>query len=153
VANSDVAYYVSIDPFKVGKQQGQALLAALKDNGVASPAVAMINGSPTDSNAAPYRKGAHSVLDKAGVKVVYQPITKIANSAAELAVPLAQGKQPPAIAKAKVNNGMEDVPSVLLDTIAINKDNIDVLIKDGFVTPSQLCTGKYAKACADAGIK
>ena len=29
----------------------------------------MINGSPTDSNAPPYKKGAHSVLDKAGVKV------------------------------------------------------------------------------------
>jgi D-xylose transport system substrate-binding protein len=234
VANADLAYYVSIDPYKVGQQQGQALVAALKAKGVTSPSVVMINGAPTDSNAAPYKKGAHSVIDKAGVKVVkefdtpdwtpdkaqtemeqtitavgkngfdgvyvandgmaggaiaalkgagispasrpvtgqdaevagiqrilvgdqlmtvYQPITKIANTAAELAVPLAQGKQPPAIAKAKVNNGMEEVPSVLLDTIAINKDNIDVLIKDGFVTPSQLCTGKYAKACADAGIK
>jgi D-xylose transport system substrate-binding protein len=233
VANSDLAYYVSIDPFKVGQQQGEALVAALKAKGVTSPSVAMINGAPTDSNAAPYKKGARTVLDQAGVKVVkefdtpdwspdkaqnemeqtitavgkdgfdgvyvandgmaggaiaalkgagispasrpvtgqdaelagvqriltgdqlmtvYQPITKLANSAAELAVPLAQGKKPPPIAKAKVNNGKEDVPSVLLDTIAINKDNVDVLIKDGFVKSSQLCTGKYAKACADAGI-
>ena len=29
----------------------------------------MINGSPTDCNAPPYKKGAHSVLDQAGVKV------------------------------------------------------------------------------------
>jgi D-xylose transport system substrate-binding protein len=234
VSDADLDYYVSIDPFKVGQQQGKALLAALEDAGKSSPSVAMIHGSPTDSNAAPYKKGAHSVLDPAGVKVVkefdtpdwspdkaqremeqtitsagkdgfdgvyvandgmaggaiaalkgagidpasrfvtgqdaevagvqriltgeqlmtvYQPITKIAETAAALAVPLAQGKKPPAIAKEKVNNGKKDVPSVLLDTIAITKDNVDFLIKDGFLKPGQICTGKYAKACADAGIK
>ena len=67
VANADLDYYVSIDPFKVGQQQGKSLLDALK--GKPSPTVVMINGSPTDSNAPPYKKGAHSILDKAGVKV------------------------------------------------------------------------------------
>jgi D-xylose transport system substrate-binding protein len=235
VADADLDYYVSIDPFKVGKQQGEVLLDALKGAGKTSPSVVMINGSPTDSNAPPYKKGAHSVLDAAGVKVVkeydtpdwspdkaqremeqaitsvgkggfdgvyvandgmaggaiaalrgasidpagrfvtgqdaeaaaiqrilageqlmtvYQPIKKIADTAAELAVPLAQGKTPPNIATEKVNNGKKDVPSVLLDTIAVTKDNIkDTVIKDGFVTPAQVCTGKYAKACAEAGIQ
>ena len=84
---------------------------------------------------------------------VYQPITKIAETAAELAVPLAQGKTPPAIATARVDNGREAVPSVLLDTIAITRDNIaDTVIEDGFVKPSQLCTAKYASACEQAGI-
>jgi len=235
VSDADLDYYVSIDPFKVGKQQGQSELDALKSAGKTSPSVVMINGSPTDSNAAPYKKGAHSVLDPAGVKIakeydtpdwspdkaqtemeqaitsvgkngfdgvyvandgmasgviaalrgasinpgsrfvtgqdaevagiqrilageqlmtVYQPIKKIAETAAELAVPLAQGKTPPAIAKAKVNNGKKDVPSVLLDTIVVTKDNVaDTVIKDGFIKPSQICTGKYASACAQAGIK
>ena len=234
VSDADLDHYVSIDPFKVGQQQGQSLLDALKSAGKTSPSVAMIHGSPTDSNAAPYKKGAHSILDPAGVKVVkefdtpdwspdkaqremeqtitsagkdgfdgvyvandgmaggaiaalkgagidpasrfvtgqdaevagvqriltgeqlmtvYQPITKIAETAAELAVPLAQGKKAPDIAKARVNNGMKDVPSVLLPTIAITKDNIDVLIKDGFLKPDQICTSKYASACADAGIQ
>ncbi|MGZ8632669.1 MAG: ABC transporter substrate-binding protein [Solirubrobacteraceae bacterium] len=235
VSDADLDYYVSIDPFKVGQQQGQALLDALKRSGKTSPSVAMINGAPTDSNAAPYKKGAHSILDPAGVKVVkefdtpdwspdkaqremeqtitsagkngfdgvyvandgmaggaiaalkgagidpasrpitgqdaeaaavqriltgeqlmtvYQPITKIAETAAELAVPLAQGKKPPTIAKERVNNGMKDVPSVLLPTIAITKDNIqDTLIKDGFLKPDQICTSKFASACADAGIR
>jgi D-xylose transport system substrate-binding protein len=234
VSDADLDYYVSIDPFKVGQQQGKALLDALKGAGKSSAAVAMINGSPTDSNSAPYKKGAHSVLDPAGVKVVkefdtpdwspdkaqremeqtitsagkngfdgvyaandgmaggaiaalkgagidpgsrfvtgqdaevagvqriltgeqlmtvYQPITKIAETSAELAVPLAQGKKPPDVAKERVNNGKEDVPSVLLPTIAITKDNVDFLIKDGFLKPAQICTGKYAKPCADAGIQ
>jgi D-xylose transport system substrate-binding protein len=234
VSDADLDYYVSIDPYKVGQQQGKALLDALKGAGKTSASVAMINGSPTDSNSAPYKKGAHSVLDPAGVKVVkefdtpdwspdkaqremeqtitsagkngfdgvyaandgmaggaiaalkgagidpasrfvtgqdaevagvqriltgeqlmtvYQPITKIAETSAELAVPLAQGKKPPDVAKERVNNGKEDVPSVLLPTIAITKDNVDFLIKDGFLKPAQICTGKYAKPCADAGIK
>jgi D-xylose transport system substrate-binding protein len=85
---------------------------------------------------------------------VYQPIPKIAAAAAELAVPLATGKTPPAIAKGRTNNGREDVPSVLLDTVAITKDNIaDTIIKDGFLKAGQICTGRYASACAEAGIE
>jgi D-xylose transport system substrate-binding protein len=235
VSDADLDYYVSIDPFKVGQQQGKALLDALKKQGQPSPSVVMINGAPTDSNAAPYKKGAHSVLDPAGVKVpkefdtpdwspdkaqtemeqsitsvgksgfdgvyvandgmaagvvaalkgagiapaskpvtgqdaelagiqrilagqqlmtVYQPIKKIAETAATLAVPLAQGKTPPDIAKARVDNGSEKVPSVLLATIVITKGNIQqTVVKDGFLKPSQICTGAYAKACASAGVR
>jgi D-xylose transport system substrate-binding protein len=216
----------------VGQQQAKSLLDAL--GGGAGKRVIMINGSPTDSNSAPYKKGAHNVLDAAGVKVVkeydtpdwapdkaqqemeqaitavgksgfdgvyvandgmatgvvaafegakidpakrpvtgqdaevsaiqrilagqqlmtvYQPIHKIAATAAELAVPLATGKPVPNIATARVDNGTTNVPSVLLDTIAITKDNIkSTVIADGFVTPAQVCTGPYAKACTSAGI-
>jgi D-xylose transport system substrate-binding protein len=235
VSDADLDYYVSIDPFKVGQQQGKSLLAALKASGKASPSVVMINGSPTDSNAGPYKKGAHSILDPAGVKVskefdtpdwspdkaqtemeqtitslgksgfdgvyvandgmaggaiaalkgasidpsskpvtgqdaevtgiqrilsgdqlmtVYQPIKQIASAAARLAVPLAQGKTPPAIATAKTNNGKKDVPSVLVSTVVVDKSNIkDTVIPDGFLKASQICTGSFASACADAGIK
>jgi D-xylose transport system substrate-binding protein len=70
VANSPLDYYVSIDPYKVGVQQAQVLMDALKQQGKTKPRIVMINGSPTDSNAPPYKKGAHSVFDAAGVKVV-----------------------------------------------------------------------------------
>ena len=235
IPNADIDYYVSINPFKVGQQQGRALVDALKREGKQNASVVMINGAPTDSNAAPYKRGAHSVIDKVGLKVVkefdtpdwspdkaqaemeqsitsvgkngfdgvyvandgmaggaiaalkgaginpatrpvtgqdaevaalqriltgeqlmtvYQPIKRIAESAAELAVPLAQGKTPPDIVTARVDNGRKKVPSVLLDTITVTKDNMkDTVIKDGFVKPSQLCGGKYASACADAGIR
>jgi D-xylose transport system substrate-binding protein len=234
ISDADLDYYVSIDPKKVGEQQGQALLDALKKEGKPTGPVVAIHGSPTDSNAPPYKQGAHSVLDKAGVKfakefdtpdwspdkaqtemeqaitgvgkdgfagvyvandgmasgaiaamkgasidpaarpvtgqdaevaglqrilageqlmTVYQPIKKIAAASAELAVPLARGEKPPGIATAKTDNGKEQVPSVLIDTVVITKDNInDTVIKDGFVTPAQLCTGKYAQACQTAGI-
>jgi D-xylose transport system substrate-binding protein len=235
VANADLDYFVSIDPFKVGQQQANALVAALKAMGKSTPSVVAIHGSPTDSNAGPYKKGAHSVLDPAGVKVVreydtpdwspdraqrqmeqaitavgpngfdgvyvandgmaggviaalkaagidpatkpvtgqdaelagvqrvlageqlmtvYQPIKQIAETSATLGVALARGETPPDIAKSKVNNGAEDVPSVLLDTIAVTKDNVaDTVIADGFLTAAQICTGQYVKACQAAGIK
>jgi len=232
VSDADLDYYVSIDPYRVGQQQARVLLEAL--GGGKGKRVVMINGAPTDSNSAPYKKGAHNVLDAAGVKVVkefdtpdwspdkaqsqmeqtitavgkngfdavyvandgmaggviaalkgagidpstrpvtgqdaelagvqrilageqlmtvYQPISEIANAAAQLAVPLAQGKTPPAIAKAKVDNGSKQVPSVLLDTVAVNDKNVDAVIDAGFLTSAQICTQKYAKACAEAGIK
>jgi len=231
IANADVNYFISIDPYRVGQQQARRLLPAM--GGGQGKLVVMINGSPTDSNAAPYKNGALSVFKSSGVKVVksfdtpdwspdkaqtemdqaitslgkggfdavysandgmasgvvaalkgaginpasrpvtgqdaeldgvqrilagqqlmtvYQPIDKIAKAAAQLAVPLAQGKTPPPIAKAHVDNGTKKVPSVLLDTVMVDKHNVDAVIKAGFLNAKQLCAGAYAKACTKAGI-
>jgi D-xylose transport system substrate-binding protein len=70
VANAPLDYYVSIDPFKVGQQQAEVQLAALKKAGKTSPRIVMINGSPTDSNSAPYKKGAEQVYKAGGAKIV-----------------------------------------------------------------------------------
>lgn len=56
--------YTSFDNLQVGKMQGQALLDAVKAGGDAKRGpIVMVNGSPTDPNAADFKKGAHSVLD------------------------------------------------------------------------------------------
>lgn len=56
--------YVSFQNEQVGKLQGQALLKGLAAAGAgAKPTIVMINGSPTDPNAAQFKKGAHSALD------------------------------------------------------------------------------------------
>jgi D-xylose transport system substrate-binding protein len=70
VANAPLDYYVSIDPFKVGQQQAQEQLKALKAAGKTNPRIVMINGSPTDSNSAPYKKGAEEVYKAGGAKIV-----------------------------------------------------------------------------------
>ena len=70
VANAPLDYYVSIDPYKVGQQQAQVQLEALKKAGKTSPKIVMINGSPTDSNSAPYKKGAEEVYKSGGAKIV-----------------------------------------------------------------------------------
>jgi D-xylose transport system substrate-binding protein len=64
LAQGPVSYYVSFDNHKVGEVQGQALLDALTKGGDSKRAdIVMINGSPTDPNAADFKAGAHSVLD------------------------------------------------------------------------------------------
>jgi D-xylose transport system substrate-binding protein len=70
VADAPIDYYVSIDPFKVGQQQAQEQLKALKAAGKTAPKIVMINGSPTDSNSAPYKKGAEEVYKAGGAKIV-----------------------------------------------------------------------------------
>ena len=57
-------YHVSFDNERVGRLQGESLLAALKKGGDPKRGkVVVINGSPTDPNAASFKKGMHSVLD------------------------------------------------------------------------------------------
>jgi D-xylose transport system substrate-binding protein len=63
------SYYVSFDNETVGKLQASTLVDILKKAGKTSGNLAMINGSPTDPNAAQFKKGAHSVLDTSGFKV------------------------------------------------------------------------------------
>jgi D-xylose transport system substrate-binding protein len=236
IPDAEIDYYVSIDPFKVGQQQAQVQMEAIKKDGGSSPKVVMINGAPTDSNAKPYKEGARDGLQKEGAQIVksydtpdwspdmahqeleqsitalgndgfdavyaandgtaggaiaalkgasidpgtryvtgqdaelagvqrilageqlmtvYQPIIQIAETSAELAVPLAQGKEPPAdLASEKVDNGAKQVPSALLDTIAITKDNIEsTVVKEGFLDVQDICTAAYAKACKEAGLQ
>jgi D-xylose transport system substrate-binding protein len=78
-----------------------------------------------------------------------------APKAAELAVPLAKGDKPPSgLVNQQIDNGKKKVPSVILTPVAVTKDNInDTVIKDGFWKASQVCTGKYASACKQAGIQ
>jgi D-xylose transport system substrate-binding protein len=61
IANAD--YYVSFDNETVGKLQAQTLVDMLAESGTSAGDLVMINGSPTDPNAAMFKKGAHSVLD------------------------------------------------------------------------------------------
>jgi D-xylose transport system substrate-binding protein len=67
LADSDV--YVSFDNEKVGQLQGQALVDTLTKAGKPNGKIVMINGSPTDPNAASFKKGAHSVIDKSKLQV------------------------------------------------------------------------------------
>ena len=62
-------YYVSFDNATVGKLQAQTLVDVMKKNGKTSGDLVMINGAPTDPNAADFKSGAHSVLDGSGYKI------------------------------------------------------------------------------------
>ena len=63
---------------------------------------------------------------------VYKPIQRLAYKAAEVAVKLAR-KQPHGETTRGVSNGKLDVPSILLEPIAVDKDNlVSTVIADGY---------------------
>ena len=62
---------------------------------------------------------------------IYTPIEPLAFGAVDAAVRLAHKE--PVAAPHKINNGKIDVPSILYDSVAVDKTNIDqTVIKDGY---------------------
>jgi D-xylose transport system substrate-binding protein len=225
-------YYVSFDNEAVGKLQGEGLVSCLEN--ASKPAVAVLNGSPTDNNATLFAKGYNSVikpkfasgdwtkvddqsvpdwdnqkaltifeqmLQKASNKVdgvlaandglgnaaisalkqrklkqipvtgqdatlqgiqnivngdqcmtVYKAIKKEADAASALAVSLAKGDTPTGVTD-KVNNDTRDVPSILLQPVAVTKTNIkEYLGEADFPKAAEICAGKLATKCKALGL-
>jgi D-xylose transport system substrate-binding protein len=78
---------------------------------------------------------------------IYKPLVNEANKAAEAAILLAR-KQPLADKTVGVNNGKKDVPSILLDTIAVDKSNImQTVVKDGYHKLEDICRDLPKEQC------
>ena len=67
---------------------------------------------------------------------VYKPLKLIASEAAKLTVQLAKGEKP--AYNAELDNGKKKIHSVLLTPIALTKENVDMVVKDGFYTKEQV---------------
>ncbi len=68
---------------------------------------------------------------------VYKPIPKLAKEAAKLSVKMIKNEN--LGTTTTVNNGQKDVPAVLLEPIAVTKDNIkETIVKDGFHTEKDI---------------
>jgi D-xylose transport system substrate-binding protein len=72
IKSPDVTFSISNDYEKVGELQGKALVEKLKADNVApgTGGILMIDGAETDPNAANIKKGAHSVIDASGYKIL-----------------------------------------------------------------------------------
>jgi D-xylose transport system substrate-binding protein len=126
---------------------GGGAIAALKGAGI-DPEERPVTGQ--DSTVA----GLQRILVGQQYMTIYKSIPPQAELAAEFAVALAGGEElPEAKVTEEINNGKADVPSAILEPVAVLKDNIkSTVVKDGFVTASELCTSAYKKACEEAGI-
>ncbi|HKE98157.1 MAG TPA: sugar ABC transporter substrate-binding protein [Actinomycetes bacterium] len=126
---------------------GGGAIAAMKGQGL-NPAGIPVTGQDAELAA------VQRLLTGEQYMTVYKAIKPEAEAAAQLAVDLLNKQTPAAgLVNGKVNNGKEDVPSVLLEPVAVTKDNVkDTIVKDGFLKPEQICTGPAASACAAAGI-
>ncbi|MDB6118686.1 MAG: xylF [Verrucomicrobiaceae bacterium] len=84
--------------------------------------------------------GCQRIVNGTQAMTVYKPVKNLANSAAEVAVKMATHR--PLIAKSAINNGKTDVPSILLDIIAVTKDNMrETVVKDGFRAEADVYQG------------
>jgi D-xylose transport system substrate-binding protein len=229
IAEAD--YYMSFDNETVGQMQGEALVEAMGGEGD----ILMLNGAPSDPNAAQFKAGAHSVIDGtlnileefdnpdwspenaqqfvtdqlsnydpseiqgvyaandgqaggvvaamtgAGVSpdalppitgqdaelaaiqriiagqqamTIYKPIPIEAETAAEVAVKLANGEEISGPSDTGIElTEYEGVPSFIFDPIAVTVDNVnDTVVADEFYSVDDICTEEYADACSAAGI-
>jgi D-xylose transport system substrate-binding protein len=126
---------------------GGGAIAALKGAGL-NPEEVPVTGQ--DSTVA----GLQRILAGQQFMTIYKAIPPQAELAAEFAIALGSGEElPQDKVTEEVNNGKTEVPSAILEPVAVTKDNIkDTVIKDGFVEASELCTGPYAADCKEAGI-
>jgi D-xylose transport system substrate-binding protein len=126
---------------------GGGAIAALKGAGI-NPEEKPVTGQ--DATVA----GLQRILAGQQYMTVYKEIGPQAKVSAEIALALAEGKGvPKGKVTEEVENGAGKVPAVLLEPIAVTKENVkSTVVADGFVTASELCTGAYAAACKEAGI-
>ena len=69
IEDADIDYYISFDNEKVGELQATSLIDRLRRDGRTSGDLVMINGAPTDPNAALFKRGAHNVIDRSDFRV------------------------------------------------------------------------------------
>ncbi|MFT3837517.1 MAG: substrate-binding domain-containing protein [Myxococcaceae bacterium] len=207
---------VTFDAEMIGAKQAEALLTGL---GVrpALPLVVLINGSPTDDNAAQLKRGMHQVLagkveivaeydtpdwspDKAQQEMT-QALTALGSrtldgvyaandgtaggviaavKAAGIAMPIITGQDAEAAAVQRIANGdqyctiykaigveaeaaaklaaeaaqgkLQRGEPVVLKPDILTRANLKTVFDQGFLKRTDVCTGTYAAACADAGI-
>jgi D-xylose transport system substrate-binding protein len=98
-------------------------------------------------------EGLQNILAGRQCMTVYKPIQDEAKALSELAIALIKGDKAPTTGEVEDTEGGRKVPSVLLKPVSVTKENVKQVVDDGFVTAADLCTGEYAAACTEAGIK
>jgi D-xylose transport system substrate-binding protein len=86
------------------------------------------------------------ILQGTQTMTVYKPIEPLANVAVDSAIKLARGE--PVNTSDKINNGLKDIPSILLEPIAVDRSNIvSTVVKDGYQTLEKICANLPPDKC------
>jgi D-xylose transport system substrate-binding protein len=143
----------------LGKNGFAAVYAA--NDGTAGGAIAAMKGAGIEPKSKPTTgqdaelEAIQRILVEEQFMTVYKATKLETKAAAEIAVALAQGEEVPSgLVNGKIDNEAEEVPSVLLEPVAVEKDNInETVVKDEFWPVSEICTGPYKAGCKEAGIE
>src|SRR3954466_12395106 len=96
-------------------------------------------------------QGVQNIVTGDQCMTVYKAIKKEGDAAAKIAIALAKGQSPSV--SSSINNGKKDVPADFEQPVAVTKDNIkDYLGEPDFPKKEEICAGKVASACTDAGL-
>ena len=133
--------------YAANDETGGGAIAAMKGAGI-KPEEKPVTGQ--DSTVA----GLQRILKGEQFMTIYKPIEPEAQIAAEMAISLGEtGEIETKKETQLINNGKAEVPSVLLTSTPVVKENIkSTVIADKFVSPAELCEGAFAAACKEAGI-
>ena len=118
-ANNDVVAIVTSNDATAG-----GAVQALAEQNLAGQV--LVSGQDADLPA------LQRLLDGTQSMTVYKPVKLLAETAAEIALQMIEDQHLGAVNNA-VNNGKIDVPSILLDPLMVDKDNlVETVIEDGF---------------------
>jgi D-xylose transport system substrate-binding protein len=113
-------------------------ISALEEQGLAGKV--LVSGQDADL------ASLKLILQGKQTMTVYKPIKPLADAAVDAAIKLARGEQ--VATKDKVNNGRLDVPSILLELVPVDKNNIaETVVKDGYQSLERICQGLPADLC------
>jgi D-xylose transport system substrate-binding protein len=97
-------------------------------------------------------EGIQNIVNGDQCMTVYKAIQKEADAAAELAIALAKGEEP-TVETTPIDNGTEEVPSVLLEPVPVTQDNIaEYFGNPDYPTKEDICAGKVAAKCEELGL-
>jgi D-xylose transport system substrate-binding protein len=144
----------------LGKDGFKGVLAA--NDGTAGGAIAALKSAGLDPSSIPVTgqdaelAAIQRIIAGEQYMTVYKPIKPLADNAATLAVAVVNGEDPADsdVINGTEDNGMEDVPSAITDTVPVFADNVqDTIIADDYWSVDEICTQEYAQACKEAGIQ
>ena len=142
----------------VGEDEITGVYAA--NDGTAGGAIAAMKGAGMDPKEIPVTgqdaelTAVQRIIAGEQYMTVYKPIQPLAETAAELAVDVANGEEPSSdLVGGETDNGTEQVPTAVIETIPVTAENVnDTIVADDVYPVDEICTGQYAKACEEAGI-
>jgi D-xylose transport system substrate-binding protein len=155
-------------PAKAQTEMEQAITALGKNgfvgvyaanDGTAGGAIAAMKGAGVDPTKIPSTgqdaevAGIQRLLAGTQYVDIYKPIKPLAQTAANWAVALVNGKKPTDATDTE-NHGKINVPTKKLGVVPVTAKNVKTtVIADGFWKPSDICTGSFQADCAKYGIK
>lgn len=99
-------------------------------------------------------QGLQNILLGDQCMTVYKAVKLEAKAAADAAIAMIGGKSPNTTGTTHDATGNRDVPSVLETPVAITADNVEDVVKDGFVKASDICTSAALQAaCTKYGVQ